>query len=135
MGPGAGVADFCATATAGGNTIPIKVKMNNHLRMMRSLPAAFEWNRIHDSAETRLRGHAFLNLAERSLVVVVWCVSVPLDPRNKAPSLSVANMNVIDPELDAIAIASVQQWRFTPCKKDGKTVAYRMQLKVDYRLR
>src|SRR5438309_7032302 len=72
--------------------------MNKHLRMIRSLPAVFEWNRIHDSAETRLRGHAFLNPAERRLAVVVWCVSIPLDRRNKAPSLSVTNMNVIDPE-------------------------------------
>lgn len=67
--------------------------------------------------------------------MVVWCVSIPLDLRNKAPSLSVANMNVIDPELEAIAIASVQQWGFTPCKKDGKPVACRMQLRMDYRLR
>src|SRR5262249_40057076 len=38
----------------------------------------------------------------------------------------------LEPALDADAIQTVQRWKFKPATKDGKPVAFRMNVQVDY---
>jgi outer membrane biosynthesis protein TonB len=40
----------------------------------------------------------------------------------------------LEPGLDSNARDAVQQWRFSPCKKDGEPVACKMDIEVEYRL-
>jgi TonB family protein len=40
----------------------------------------------------------------------------------------------LDPELDQRAVEAVQQWRFRPAKKDGKSVAVTAAITVDFRI-
>jgi len=41
----------------------------------------------------------------------------------------------LDPGLDANAIASIKTWRFQPGMKNGKPVAVRAKVEVNFRLR
>ena len=40
----------------------------------------------------------------------------------------------LDSELDAQAVKAVQQWKFEPAQKDGKPIAVRIKVQVDFKL-
>jgi TonB family protein len=40
----------------------------------------------------------------------------------------------LEPSLDSNAVDAVERWRFSPCKKEGKPVACKMDVEVEYRL-
>jgi protein TonB len=40
----------------------------------------------------------------------------------------------LDPSLDAAAIAAARQWKFKPAMRDGKPVAVRVQMELEFRL-
>jgi outer membrane biosynthesis protein TonB len=41
---------------------------------------------------------------------------------------------LLEPTLDANAIAAVKTWKFAPVTKDGRPVAVAMRLEIDYKL-
>lgn len=63
--------------------------------------------------------------AEGSVIIglVVSSKGLPRDPRV---------LKSLDKDLDQSALAAVQQWRFAPAQKDGKAVAVRISLQIQY---
>jgi protein TonB len=62
-------------------------------------------------------------------------VSLQVDVRPDGTVGTVALVKSLYPELDETAVATVRQWRFTPGTKDGKPVAVRVSVEVEFRLR
>jgi protein TonB len=55
--------------------------------------------------------------------VVISSQGTPKDPRV---------VQSLQPDVDRCAVEAVRQWRFTPAQKDGKPVAVRVTIEVDF---
>lgn len=57
------------------------------------------------------------------IAVVVTSQGVPKDPHVVAS---------LHPDVDRCAVEAIKQWRFAPAQKDGKPVAVRVTIEVDF---
>ena len=57
------------------------------------------------------------------IAVIVSSQGVPKDPRV---------VESLQPEVDRCAVEAIKQWRFAPAQKDGKAVAVRVIIEVEF---
>ena len=58
-----------------------------------------------------------------SIALVISSQGLPREPRV---------VQSLDPDVDKCAVEALKQWRFSPAKKDGKAVAVKVTIEVEF---
>ena len=58
-----------------------------------------------------------------AIALIISSQGVPRDPRV---------VQSLDPDVDRCAVDALKQWRFAPAKKDGKAVAVKVTIEVEF---